>query len=64
MKKKKKRFSDHPSIKTNPPYLAGDRFAMKATSLIDATLLEPTLPNIQFWGIMSCLEYGNASGSK
>lgn len=58
------RFSDHPSIKTNPPYLAGDRFAMKATSLIDATLLEPTLPNIQFWGIMSCLEYGNASGSK
>ncbi|KAG0174323.1 hypothetical protein DFQ28_006763 [Apophysomyces sp. BC1034] len=58
------RFSDHPSIKTNPPYLAGERFAVKATSLIDATLMEPTMPNLQFWGIMSCLEYGRAAGSK
>ncbi|CEP15564.1 hypothetical protein [Parasitella parasitica] len=58
------RFSDHPSIKTDPPYWAGEKFAMKATSLINATLLEPTIPNLQFWGIMSCLEYGRASGSK
>jgi len=58
------RFSDHPSIKTDPPYWAGEKFAMKATSLINASLLEPTIPNLQFWGIMSCLEYGRASGSK
>ncbi|KAG1166961.1 hypothetical protein G6F36_012747 [Rhizopus arrhizus] len=58
------RFSDHPSIKTDPPYLASEKFALKANSLINASLLEPTLPNIQFWGIMSCLEYGSASGSK
>ncbi|GAN11473.1 conserved hypothetical protein [Mucor ambiguus] len=58
------RFSDHPNIKTDPPYWAGEKFAMKATSLINATLLEPTIPNLQFWGIMSCLEYGRASGSK
>ncbi|KAL7332507.1 hypothetical protein PS15p_204536 [Mucor circinelloides] len=58
------RFSDHPSIKTDPPYWAGEKFAMKATSLINAALLEPTIPNLQFWGIMSCLEYGRASGSK
>ncbi|KAI7903545.1 fungal-specific transcription factor domain-containing protein [Cokeromyces recurvatus] len=58
------RFSDHPLIKTNPPYLAGERFAEKALSLVDATTLQPNLDNIQFWGIMSCLEYGRASGSK
>ncbi|KAI8973237.1 fungal-specific transcription factor domain-containing protein [Mycotypha africana] len=58
------RFSDHPDIKTDPPHLAGERFAAKAAALIDATLLEPTIPNLQFWGIMSCLEYGRASGSK
>ncbi|KAF7724416.1 hypothetical protein EC973_001080 [Apophysomyces ossiformis] len=58
------RFSDHPSIKTIPPYLAGERFALKATSLIDATLMEPTMPNLQFWGIMACLEYGRAAASR
>ncbi|CAO3661758.1 unnamed protein product [Rhizopus stolonifer] len=58
------RFSNHPNIKTDPPYWAGEKFARKATSLINASLLEPTIPNIQFWGIMSCLEYGRASGSK
>ncbi|CEG81074.1 hypothetical protein RMATCC62417_15316 [Rhizopus microsporus] len=58
------RFSDHPSIRTDPPYWAGERYAMKATSLINASLLEPTIANLQFWGIMSCLEYGRASGSK
>ncbi|KAI9487962.1 fungal-specific transcription factor domain-containing protein [Zychaea mexicana] len=58
------RYSDDPSIKTDPPYWAGERFAAKATSLIDASMLEPTLPNLQFWGIMACLEYGRASGSK
>lgn len=60
----KRRFSDHPSIKTDPPYWAGEKFAEKATSLINASLLEPTIPNLQFWGIISCLEYGRASGSK
>ncbi|KAI8063387.1 fungal-specific transcription factor domain-containing protein [Gilbertella persicaria] len=58
------RFSDHPSIKTDPPYWAGEKFATKATQSINASLLEPTIPNLQFWGIMSCLEYGRASGSK
>jgi hypothetical protein len=58
------RFSENPSIRTNPPYLAGDRFAEKALSLVDSNTLQPTLENIQFWGIMSCLEYGRASGSK
>ncbi|KAI8147932.1 fungal-specific transcription factor domain-containing protein [Fennellomyces sp. T-0311] len=58
------RFSDHPSIRADPPYWAGERFAIKATSLIDATMLEPTIPNLQFWGIMACLEYGRASGSR
>ncbi|KAG1438643.1 hypothetical protein G6F56_012575 [Rhizopus delemar] len=57
------RFSDHPSIRTNPPYLACERFASKALSLVDANILQPTLANIQFWGIMSCLEYGRASGA-
>ncbi|KAI9357536.1 fungal-specific transcription factor domain-containing protein [Pilaira anomala] len=58
------RFSDNPSIRTDPPYLAGEKYAQKALSLVDAELLEPNLANIQFWGIMSCLEYGHASGSK
>ncbi|KAI7849086.1 fungal-specific transcription factor domain-containing protein [Circinella umbellata] len=58
------RFSDHPSIRADPPYWAGERFAVKAMSLIDATMLEPTIPNLQFWGIMACLEYGRASGSR
>ncbi|KAI8076676.1 fungal-specific transcription factor domain-containing protein [Gilbertella persicaria] len=58
------RFSNDPAIRTNPPYLAGERFAEKALSLVDAEMLQPTLANIQFWGIMSCLEYGRASGSK
>ncbi|GAA5797384.1 hypothetical protein HPULCUR_002768 [Helicostylum pulchrum] len=58
------RFSENPSIRTDPPYLAGEKYAEKALSLVDAELLEPNLANIQFWGIMSCLEYGHASGSK
>jgi hypothetical protein len=58
------RFSDHPAIRTNPPYLAGERFAEKALSYVNADLLQPSLENTQFWGIMSCLEYGRASGSK
>ncbi|KAI9315212.1 fungal-specific transcription factor domain-containing protein [Dichotomocladium elegans] len=58
------RYSDDPSIKTDPPYWAGERFAAKAQSLIDGSLLEPTLPNLQFWHIMACLEYGRASGAK
>ncbi|CDS02685.1 hypothetical protein LRAMOSA00090 [Lichtheimia ramosa] len=58
------RYSDDHNIKTDPPYWAGERFAAKATALIDGGLLEPTLPNLQFWGIMACLEYGRASGAK
>ncbi|KAI8384051.1 fungal-specific transcription factor domain-containing protein [Blakeslea trispora] len=58
------RFSNDPTIRTNPPYLAGEQYAEKAISLVDADMLQPTLTNIQFWGIMSCLEYGRASGSK
>ncbi|KAI9022842.1 fungal-specific transcription factor domain-containing protein [Phycomyces nitens] len=58
------RFSDHPNVKTEPPYLAGERFAVKAASLINSDLFEPTLENLQFWGIMACLEYGRASGSR
>ncbi|KAG0164650.1 hypothetical protein DFQ28_009634, partial [Apophysomyces sp. BC1034] len=58
------RFSEHQSIKTDPPYWAGERFAMRATSMINASLLEPTIANLQFWGIMACLEYGRASGAK
>ncbi|KAG0744736.1 hypothetical protein G6F57_009476 [Rhizopus arrhizus] len=57
------RFSDHPSVRTNPPYSACERFANKALSLVDARTLQPTVANIQFWGIMSCVEYGRASGS-
>lgn len=58
------RFSDHPMIKTDPPYWAGEGFANRATALIDASLLEPSIPNLQFWGIMACVEYGRASGSR
>lgn len=58
------RFSEHPSVRTQPPYLAGECYANKALSLVDVSTLEPSLENIQFWGIMSCLEYGRASGSK
>ncbi|KAI8373197.1 fungal-specific transcription factor domain-containing protein [Radiomyces spectabilis] len=58
------RFSDHPMIKAEPRYWASERFALKARSLIDAELLEPTLPNLQFWGVMASLEYGRANGSK
>ncbi|OAD80486.1 Zn(2)-C6 fungal-specific transcription factor [Phycomyces blakesleeanus NRRL 1555(-)] len=58
------RFSDHPMIKTDPPYWAGEKFSVKATSMINATSLEPTISNLQFWGVMSCLEYGRASGPK
>lgn len=57
------RFSEKPSIRTNPPYLAGEKYAEKALSLVTSETLKPTLANIQFWGIMSCLEYGRASGS-
>ncbi|OAD77566.1 Zn(2)-C6 fungal-specific transcription factor [Phycomyces blakesleeanus NRRL 1555(-)] len=58
------RFSEHPNVKTDPPYLAGEKFAVKAASLINSDLFEPTLENLQFWGIMACLEYGRASGSR
>ncbi|KAI8082944.1 fungal-specific transcription factor domain-containing protein [Halteromyces radiatus] len=58
------RFSDHPDIKTDPPYWAGEKFARKAGSLINNDLFEPTVPNLQFWGVMACLEYGRAAGSR
>ncbi|KAI8067089.1 fungal-specific transcription factor domain-containing protein [Gongronella butleri] len=58
------RFSTHPAIRTDPPYWAGEKFARKAGSLINANLLEPTVPNLQFWGIMACLEYGRAAGAR
>jgi hypothetical protein len=58
------RFSDHPEIKTDPPYWAGEKFARKAGSLISSDLFEPTVPNLQFWGVMACLEYGRAAGSR
>lgn len=58
------RFSDHPEIKTDPPYWAGEKFARKAGSMISNDLLEPTVPNLQFWGVMACLEYGRAAGSR
>ncbi|CAO3665543.1 unnamed protein product [Rhizopus stolonifer] len=58
------RFSDNPSILTEPPYLAGEEYAKKALSLVDASTLQPSMTNIQFWGIMSCIEYGRSSGSK
>lgn len=59
-----KRFSDHPKIKTDPPYWAGEKFARKAGSLISVELFEPTVSNLQFWGVMACLEYGRAAGSR
>lgn len=58
------RYCKHPGILSDPPYLVSQRFASKAKSLIDDTLLEPTLENIQFWGIMACLEYGHGQASK
>ncbi|ORZ11428.1 fungal-specific transcription factor domain-domain-containing protein [Absidia repens] len=58
------RFSDHPDIKTDPPYWAGEKFARKAGALISNDLFEPTVPNLQFWGVMACLEYGRAAGSR
>ncbi|KAI8338700.1 fungal-specific transcription factor domain-containing protein [Chlamydoabsidia padenii] len=58
------RFSDHPEIKTDPPYWAGEKFARKAGSMISTDLFEPTVPNLQFWGVMACLEYGRAAGSR
>ncbi|KAI9302003.1 fungal-specific transcription factor domain-containing protein [Cunninghamella echinulata] len=58
------RFSDHPKIKTDPPYWAGEKFARKAGSLICVELFEPNVSNLQFWGVMACLEYGRAAGSR
>ncbi|KAI7884277.1 hypothetical protein K492DRAFT_174190 [Lichtheimia hyalospora FSU 10163] len=58
------RFSEHPLMKVDPPYWAAERFAAKASSLVDITMLEPTIPNLQFWGIMACLEYGRGSGAR
>ena len=49
---------------TNPPHLAGDKFASKAMACIDANTFEPALYNLQFWGIMSAYEYGRASGAR
>ncbi|ORX57600.1 hypothetical protein DM01DRAFT_1406138 [Hesseltinella vesiculosa] len=58
------RFSDHPAIKTDPPYWAGEKYAKKAASYINAALMETSVTNLQFWAIMSCLEYGRAAGSR
>ncbi|KAH8556746.1 fungal-specific transcription factor domain-containing protein [Umbelopsis sp. PMI_123] len=58
------RFSKDSRIKTSPPHLASDRFASRAISCIDANTFEPTLYNLQFWGIMSSYEYGRASGAR
>ncbi|KAI8575135.1 hypothetical protein K450DRAFT_263215 [Umbelopsis ramanniana AG] len=58
------RFSDDSRVTTNPPHLAGDKFASKAIACIDANTFEPTLYNLQFWGIMSAYEYGRASGAR
>lgn len=57
------RFSSHSSIHINSPYLAGEEFVKRALSLVNNNMLQPTMANIQFWGIMSCVEYGRASGS-
>jgi hypothetical protein len=57
------RFSSHSSIHISSPYLAGEEFVKRALSLVDNNMLQPTMANIQFWGIMSCVEYGRASGS-
>ncbi|KAG1491598.1 hypothetical protein G6F46_010329 [Rhizopus delemar] len=57
------RFSSHSSIHMSSPYLAEEEFVKKALSLVDNNMLRPTVANIQFWGIMSCVEYGRASGS-
>jgi hypothetical protein len=58
------RFSNDIRIRTNPPHLAGEKFASKAVNCIDANTFEPTLYNLQFWGIMSAYEYGRASGAR
>ncbi|KAI7879085.1 hypothetical protein K492DRAFT_115722, partial [Lichtheimia hyalospora FSU 10163] len=58
------RYCKHPGILSDPPSQVSEQFASKAKSLIDDTLLEPTLENIQFWGIMACLEYGHGRASK
>jgi hypothetical protein len=58
------RFSDDSRVITKPPHLAGDKFASKAIACINANTFEPTLYNLQFWGIMSAYEYGRASGAR
>ncbi|ORZ01297.1 fungal-specific transcription factor domain-domain-containing protein [Syncephalastrum racemosum] len=58
------RFSDHPSLATDPPYWAGEKFAVRASSFIGSSTLEANIPNLQFWVIMGCLEFGRASGAK
>lgn len=51
-------------MRTSPPHLAGEEFASKALACIDSNTFEPTLYNLQFWGIISAFEYGRASGAR
>ncbi|CAM0139515.1 unnamed protein product [Umbelopsis sp. WA50703] len=58
------RFSNDSRMMTSPPHLAGEEFASKALACIDSNTFEPTLYNLQFWGIISAFEYGRASGAR
>ncbi|CAG8453280.1 15727_t:CDS:2 [Acaulospora colombiana] len=41
------RFSDHPRIKVDPPYLSGERFATLATQMIIPSLDKPSVEHVQ-----------------
>ncbi|KAI8980911.1 fungal-specific transcription factor domain-containing protein [Pilobolus umbonatus] len=58
------RFSDRPDIKENPAWLAGEKYAEKARSMLIKVLDEPNIPHLQGILLLSMHEYGCGRGSR
>ncbi|KAI9249273.1 fungal-specific transcription factor domain-containing protein [Sporodiniella umbellata] len=56
-------FADLPAIKMDLPYLTPESLIQKALGCINETNLIPNLTNIQFWVIMSFVEYARGSAN-
>ncbi|CAG8582267.1 13409_t:CDS:2 [Acaulospora morrowiae] len=58
------RFSDHPMIKTYPPYLSGEGFANLATQRITSAFDAPSVENVQALILLTMHTFGSQKGPR
>ncbi|GAO48951.1 hypothetical protein SAICODRAFT_18902 [Saitoella complicata NRRL Y-17804] len=62
------KYSRHPSLKADPLYIAGERFATLARTFlrqhVDGGAMQPRLSTVQTLTILAVYEYDNARGAK